>query len=184
MRGFCNYLRRRRYAESLAAERARLDEALTLVTDLGDDRANVEDRQPPEFPGISVDGRRIVNTAIIAYAQQLAVALAPGGVALLAKETTSKRVFDVKYGSREDCVRLMGALREALALVDTDKEDLTGLKERTDALRSAANYRSDADTIPLTDSIGTLPLPASPVSGLETANRAGINVLVDDYWDL
>jgi hypothetical protein len=29
-----------------------------------------------------------------------------------------------------------------------------------------------------------LPVPTSPVSGLETANRAGVNVLVDDYWDV
>jgi HAE1 family hydrophobic/amphiphilic exporter-1 len=59
----------------------------------------------------------------------------------------------------------------------------TGM-ERTDAVRAAASYRSDADTVPLTDSIGTLPVPTAPVSGLETANRAGVNVLVDDYWDL
>ena len=47
-----------------------------------------------------------------------------------------------------------------------------------------AVYRSDADTVPFTDSIGVLPVQATPVSGLETANSAGINVLVDDYWDL
>ena len=38
--------------------------------------------------------------------------------------------------------------------------------------------------MPLTDSIGTLSLPSAPVSGLESINRTGINVLVDDYWDL
>ena len=78
----------------------------------------------------------------------------------------------------------MTLLREALATLKEDQENLSGLKERTDAVRASANYRSDADTVPFTDSIGTLPAPSSPVSGLETANRAGINVLVDDYWDL
>ena len=43
----------------------------TLVTDLSDDRANLEETPPPEFSGISIDGRRVVNTAVIAYAQQL-----------------------------------------------------------------------------------------------------------------
>ena len=28
------------------------------------------------------------------------------------------------------------------------------------------------------------PEMAAPVSGLESINRAGVNVLVDDYWDL
>lgn len=184
MRGFWNYFRRRRLGEEIEAERGRWDNAVMLVTDLSDDRANLEATPPPEFPGISIDGRRVVNTAVIAYAQQLVASLSAGGLAMLAKETTSKRLFDVKYGSREECTRLMNLLRDALATLKDENENLSGLKERTDALRASASYRSDADTVPLTDSIGTLPMPSAPVSGLETANRAGVNVLVDDYWEL
>ena len=184
MRGFWNYFRRRSLAEEIEAERVQWDQAVTLVTDLSDDRTNLEETPPPEFPGISVDGRRVVNTAVIAYAQQLVAALAAGGLAMLAKETTSKRLFDVRYGSPTDCARLMTLLRDVLAMLNDEAENLSGLKERTDAVRAAASYRSDADTVPLTDSIGTLPVPTAPVSGLETANRAGVNVLVDDYWDL
>ena len=44
---------------------------MTLVTDLSDDRTNLEETPPPQFRGISIDGRRVVNTAVIAYAQQL-----------------------------------------------------------------------------------------------------------------
>jgi hypothetical protein len=184
LRGFWNYFRRRKRAEDLGVVRAKWDIAATRVTDLSDDRADLADKQPPPFPGISVDGRRSVNTAVIAFAQQLAANLSGGGMAMLAKETTAKRVFDVHYGSREECARLMGLLREALSLIDTQTEDLRGLKQRTESVRAAAVYRSDADTVPLTDSIGTLPAPTAPVSGLESVNRAGINVLVDDYWEL
>jgi chromosome segregation ATPase len=184
MRGFWNYFRRRRLSEEIEAERAEWDAAVTQVTDLSDDRADVEATAPAEFTGISIDGRRVVNTAVIAYAQQLVASLAQGGLAMLAKETTTKRLYDVRYGGREECARLMTLLRDALASLKDANENLGGLKERTDALRAAASYRSDADTVPLTDSIGTLPVPSAPVSGLETANRAGVNVLVDDYWDL
>jgi hypothetical protein len=184
MRGFWNYFRRRQLAEEIEAERLQWDQAMTLVTDLSDDRTNLEETAPPEFSGISVDGRRVVNTAVIAYAQQLVTALAAGGLAMLAKETTSKRLFDVRYGSPTDCARLMTLLRDGLAMLKDENENLAGLKERTDAVRASASYRSDADTVPLTDSIGTLPVPMAPVSGLETANRAGVNVLVDDYWDV
>ena len=103
---------------------------------------------------------------------------------MLAKETTTKRVYDVRYGSREECAKLMGLLREAAALVEAQSEDLRGLKQATEAVRAAATYRSDADTVPLTDSIGTLPPPVAPVSGLESVNRTGINVLVDDFWEV
>ena len=184
MRGFWNYARRRRLAEEIAAEREQWDLAMTEVTDLSDDRTALEEKTAPPFEGISIDGRRIVNTAVIAYAQQLVVTLSGGGLAVLAKETTTKRVFDMKYGTRDDCSRLMMLLREALAIVKNEKDNLGGLKERTDALRAVAAYRSDADTVPLTDSIGTLPVPVTLVSGLETGNKAGVNVLVDDYWDL
>ena len=184
MRGFWNYFRRRRLAEEIETDRAQWDQAMTLVTDLSDDRADLEATPPTQFGGISIDGRRVVNTAVIAYAQQLVTSLAPGGLAMLAKETTSKRLFDVRYGSPTECARLMTQLRDALAMLKDDNENLSGLKERTDAVRASASYRSDADTVPLTDSIGTLPMPTAPVSGLETANRAGVNVLVDDYWDL
>lgn len=184
MRGFWNYFRRRRLAEEIEIERARWDVAATLVTDLSDDRADAEAAKPPPFAGISIDGRRIVNTAVIAYAQQLVAALSASGIAMLAKETTSKRVYDVRYGGREESARLMGALRDALATLNEADNDLRGLKDRTDAVRANATYRSDADTVPLTDSIGALPGPSAPVSGLETVNRSGVNVLVDDYWDL
>jgi hypothetical protein len=184
MTGFWNYFRRRRLHEEVAVLRDKWDIAATKVTDLSDDRADLEEAAPPEFPGISVDGRRSVNTAVIAFAQQLTANLSDGGVALLAKETTSKRSLDVSYGTREDCTKLMGLLKGAVSIVNAHTDDLAGLKQSTDLLRAAAIYRSDADTVPLPDSIGTLPAPSSPVSGLESVNRVGINVLVDDYWEV
>lgn len=184
LRGFWNYFRRGKLTEEIESVRSQWDEAATRVTDLSDDRADAEEKQPAAFEGISIDGKRIVNTAVIAYAQQLVGFLSAGGLAMLAKEATAKTVFDLRYGSREDCVRLMALLREAVQLVGRDSEDLSGLKGYTDALRARATYRSDADTTPLTDSIGTMSPPESPVSGLESINRSGINVLVDDYWDV
>ncbi|HEY4367376.1 MAG TPA: hypothetical protein VGN07_09115 [Steroidobacteraceae bacterium] len=182
--GFWNYFRRRRLAEEIAGARTEWDRAVTQVTDLSDDRTAIESLQPADFLGISIDGRRIVNTAVIAYAQQLVSLLSKGGLALLAKETTAKRALDVRYGDDSDCTHLMNLLREAFAALEAENEDLGSLKEHTDRLRSNASYHSDADTIPLTDSIGTLPAPVAPVSGLETVNRSGINVLLDDYWEL
>jgi predicted nuclease with TOPRIM domain len=185
LRGFWNYFRRKRLDEEIQTTRANWDVAATRVTDLSDDYAEIEDRQAAPLDDLSTDGKRVVNTAVIAYAQQLVSQLSHGGLALLAKETTSKPVFDMRYGSREDCVRLMSLLRDARNVLQRDNDDLAGLKERTDALRSAAAYRGDSDTIPLTDSIGTLSAPSIPVSGLESVNRAGgINVLVDDYWSV
>jgi predicted nucleic acid-binding Zn-ribbon protein len=182
--GFWNYFRRKRVAEEIQEIRNRWDVAATRVTDLSDDRAGIEEQQPPAFRDLSVDGKRVVNTAVIAYAQQLVSLLSAGGLAMLAKETTARSVFEMRYGTREECVRLMALLREARALTNRESDDLAGLKERIDLLRASAAYSGDEDTIPLTDSIGTLAPPSKPVSGLESINKAGVNVLVDDYWDV
>ena len=184
MRGFWNYSRRRRLTEEMDREREQWDAAVMRVTDLSDDRAEIESQAPPPFEGLSVDGKRAVNAATLAYAQQLTDQLMEGGLALLARETNTKRVYDVRYGSRDECARLMTLLRNHMMALEEDVDDVTALKTRTDALRAQAIYRGDADTVPLTDSIGTLLGPAAPVSGLDTIARAGINVLVDDYWDL
>lgn len=182
--GFWNYFRRRRLVEDIANERTAWERATVRVASVTSERGEVESTAAPEFPGISVDGRRIINTAVIAYAQQLVEALSTNGLAMLAKETTAKRVFDVRYGTAEQCSALMLRVRHAAAEIDSESEDLVGLKQRTEALRATANYRSDADTVPLTDSVGAQKLSPAVVSGLETGNRAGINVLVDDYWNL
>jgi hypothetical protein len=185
LQGFWNYFHRKHLAEEIEDVRTKWDVAATRVTDLSDDKADIEERQPPPLEDLSIDGKRIVNTASIAYAQQLVMQLSSGGLAMLAKETTAKPVYDMRYGTRENCVRLMALLRDAMSVLQRDTEDLAGLKERTDALRSGAAYRSDADTIPLTDSIGTIAAPTTPVSGLESINKTGgIHVLVDDYWNV
>lgn len=184
LRGFWHYFKRRGFAEQLDAARMEWDVAATSVTDAADDRALIESEPAPAFGGISGSGRRTVNTAIIAYAQYLVGQLTEGGLALLAKETTVKRVYDVQYGSREQCLRLMAQVKVVLATLGAEQEDLGELKSRTEALRTTATYRSEADTVPQTDSIGVLPVPSGLVSDLEASSRNGINVLVDDYWDL
>ncbi len=184
LRGFWHYFKRRKLAEEIDAVRMQWDVAATEVTDASDDRAVVESEPVPAFGGISGEGRRTVNIAVIAYAQELVAQLADGGLALLAKETTVKRVYDVQYGPRENCVSLMALVKAALAALATEQEDLKLLKARTDTLRAAVKYRSDADTVPQTDSIGLLPVSAAMVTDLEATGVTGINVLVDDYWDL
>lgn len=184
LRGFWNYFRRRRLLVEIAQERSAWERAATKVGEVVRESTEVENTTPPEFSGISVDGRRIVNTAVIAFAQQLVETLSKNGLAMLAKETTAKQVFDIRYGSAEQCAALMLHVRQMATLIDSENEDLMGLKQRTEELRAKAAYRSDADTVPLTDSLGVQNLSPALVSGLETADRAGINVLVDDYWNV
>lgn len=184
LRGFWNYFRRRKLAADIAPVRAQWDESVTQVVDISDEQAAVEGMPNPEFPGLSLEGKRLVNTATIAYAQQLVNILTTGGLAFLGKEAMLKRVTDVNYGAREDCVRLMVQLKTALTFMAGEEWDVQALKIATDQLRLRAQYRSDGDTVPLTDSLETLPIPTAMSARMESMGRDGVNVLLDDYWDV
>jgi hypothetical protein len=185
MGGFWNYFKRHKLAETMVGQRDKWARAQAEVGTLEESKAEALAAPAPPYPDISVEGRRIVNVATIAFAQYLLARLSRGGLALLARETTLKRVFDVHYGDADDCRRILAAVKDALELIAAERDNLTEIKDRTDRLRSAAAYRSDADTVPMPDSIGTLPSPAAPVTGLDATGRAaGINVLIDDYWDI
>jgi hypothetical protein len=183
LKGFWYYFRRRRLQEEINALKARWEKAATEVTDLKDERATIESTEPPPFAGLSVEGKKLVNTAAIGYARYLLDSLLPNGLALFAKEATVKRLYDVRYGSREACVRLMSQVKTALMVMEGD-DDQAAIKTTIERIRAAAVYRNDVDTVPLADSIGVAALPAQFANDLNSLGRTGINVLIDDYWDV
>jgi hypothetical protein len=80
LHGFWNHFRRRRLRESIEARRFRIDAALTQVTDLGDRQHAIAAEAPPAFEGLSVEGRRAVNLAVIAYAEAMHERRRPRGM--------------------------------------------------------------------------------------------------------
>lgn len=165
--GFWNYIRRRRLQEAVAARRQRIDAAVTQVTDLGDRRHEVESEPPPLFAGMSLEGRRAVNLAVIAHAEALHERLSAAGLADLVRQTTLRRVYESSYGGREDCVALMQRATRALTDLERMQDDLADIKMRADRLRRTATYRGDTDTVPTQES-------------LDSAAR----LLLEEYWDI
>jgi hypothetical protein len=129
------------------------------------------------FAGLSVEGRRVVNIAVIAYAEMLYDRLAAGGLAELSRQSTLKRVFDAHYGTPQECQALMSAAAQATAEVERMGEDLAEIKARADRLRRQATYRNDDETVPAPNSIVT-------AGGQAVGQRAAPNVLLDEYWEL
>ncbi len=170
LRGFWNHFRRRRLREEIDTRRARIDVAQTMLTDLGDRRHDLEASPPPAFDGLSFEGRRSVNIAVIAYAEALFDRLAPGGLADLARQSTLRRVYETSYGGREDCLRIMQQASRAIIDLDRMQDDLADIKARSDRLRRNATYRGAEDVVPTQDSIQP---PA-----------ATANVLLDEYFEI
>jgi chromosome segregation ATPase len=167
LRGFWNHFRRKRLAAEIEARRARIDAAVTQVTDLGDRRHETESEPPPVFAGLSRDGRRSINLALVAYAESLYDRLSSAGLADHARQSTLRRVYDANYGGPEECTTLIQRAGRALSDLDRMQDDLADLKRRSDRLRRSARYRGEDETVPLPDSLDT----------------AGA-VLLDEYWDV
>jgi hypothetical protein len=167
LRGFWNHFRRRSLREAIEARRFRVDAALTQLTDLGDRHHEVDSEPPPLFEGLSVDGRRAVNLAVIGYAEALYERLAASGLAEVVRQSTLRRVYESSYGGRDECLALMQRASRTLTELEHLQDDLAGIKTRADRLRATAAYRMDGDTVPLPET-------------LETA----ASVLLEEYWDV
>jgi hypothetical protein len=176
LRGFWNYFRRRKLAETLEARALRLEAAQTVVTDLSDARHEADSQAPPPFEGLGLEGRRAVNLAVIACAESLCDLLANGGLADLARQTTLRRVYESDYGGREQCLALMEQAARAAADLEKRADDLTDIKARTDRLRRSVVYRDAADAIPTQASVQPADAPARA--------QSTPNVLLEEYFEI
>ncbi|HZF17704.1 MAG TPA: hypothetical protein VE046_17390 [Steroidobacteraceae bacterium] len=183
LRGFWNYFRRRQVAEQVAAQRSRTDLWLREQADFERARDAITGEQAPQFPGLAIDGRRAINLATIAYAQAMCARLGMSGLTLQVKAAVDGRVADADYGTREEIGALMGRITQATAAVARQREWAPEIKVRVDRLRQQAEYRSESDTVPLSETAmiaGALPrMPSQPPT---TAPE--VNVLADDYWEI
>jgi hypothetical protein len=176
LRGFWHYFKRRTLREEIEERSARIDAANAALSELGDRRRGIADEPAPEYAGLSTDGKRAVNLAVIAAAESLFDRYAGGNIAPLARQSALQRVFDTQYGSHEHCQQLIQAASRVLVDIDRMQEDLQDIKIRTDRLRSGAVYRNDADTVPVVECINP-----PPGNGRRPPTA---NVVLEDYWEL
>ncbi len=177
--GFWHYFRRRRALDAIHTRDFRLAAATEQIHKLTAEVDAIQAEPPPLFAGLSVEGRRSVNIAVIAYAEMLYDRLAPGGLAELARQSTLKRVFDAHYGTPQEAQALLQNAARAVAEGDRMGEDLGEIKTRADRLRRQAIYRNDEDSVPVPDSI-----VAAPAGQVAAGRRTAPNVLLDEYWEL
>jgi hypothetical protein len=174
LRGFWNYFRRRKLSEGIEDRTLRIEATGTLLTDLGDRIHAITAEPPPVFEGLSIEGRRAVNLAVIAYAEQLYDRLATDNLSELARQSTLQRVFDAHYGSPAECQALMQRAAQAASEIEGLAEDLADIKARTDRMRRVVSYRNDTETVPLAESL----------SAANAGSTRRPNMLVDEYWDV
>ncbi|HEX3843232.1 MAG TPA: hypothetical protein VHV80_02630, partial [Steroidobacteraceae bacterium] len=113
LRRFWHYFKRRALEPGVSQARAA---AAAAEMALGAARGAVEEveREPlPEFPGVSLDARRAINVAAIAYAEALCLRLTRTRLVMQAREATRHREATDEYGSRAECEALMKQIERA-----------------------------------------------------------------------
>jgi hypothetical protein len=138
----------------------------------------------PEFPGLTVDSRRAINLAALAYAEMLCLRLVKTQLVKLAREATQRREVTDDYGSQSECEALMREIESARGLIQGRGNIAQEITSRTERLKQVARYRGPTDTSPTAESLAfsegdvlsNVPLGA-------TAARMP-NVLAEDTWDL
>jgi hypothetical protein len=181
---FWHYFKRRALDQRIAQGQAA---AAAANLSLADARAVAEaiEKEPlPEFPGLTLETRRAINVAAIAYAEVLCLRLAKTPLVKLAREATSRREATDDYGSREECEALMAEIDRARVLVQGRSNIAQEVKARSERIKQIARYRGPADTSPMSESL------AFSEGDVMESEAAGIvasrmpNVLGEDTWDL
>ncbi|MBC7984192.1 MAG: hypothetical protein H7Y02_10095 [Candidatus Obscuribacterales bacterium] len=184
LKAIWNYFERRALAREIVALRDQWEIAATAITDLSDESIDLAALPVPEFPGLSLEGRRIVNTATIAYAESLVTSLPHRALAPLAKQASGMQVYDAHCGSHEECSRVMAVAKLAIAKLSAPNPSLSVLKEPIERIRGRALYRSTEDTVPIAESIGDVVWESGLPAGTMDRKITKVNVLADDYWSL
>jgi hypothetical protein len=169
---FWHYFRRRALRRDLHAAGIQV---LLGEQSLGEARAarDALAGEQANFTGLSIETRRAINLAAIAYGNLLRERLTRTGLFEATQRASGRREPAAdEYGTRAECERLMGDIQRARLLLEQRGEVLGEVRTSTESLRRQARYRSDADSVPD---------PAS-LAG-ETGSAAAL-VLSEDCWEI
>jgi hypothetical protein len=179
--GFWNLFKRRGIRAEIAARSDERSAVRLRIEELFDRKIRIESEPWPEFPGLSIEGRRAINVAVIAYACLLVDHFSENDLARLAKDAVTRPIQDHKYGSEQDCAYLIKRIEALVQGLQSRAELAVSLRDMSMEIRRAAEYRSREETVPVAGSMDAIGISAN-VSGKKGAVK--LNVLTEEYWDL
>ena len=178
--------RQRKVRAELEVTQSEIASLIEQAEELREAGEKLEGEPLPELEQLSIEGRRFVNTAIIALAQHLVVHFSANKLAETAREAMHRTVGDMRFGDRRECDRMVEHIRSRIADLKEETNLAAIVKSRVETISSSLSYAKDTDTIPTVFSLQQVP----QVTG-EGHNRRrstdvpiDVNVLVDDYWDI
>ena len=177
---FMRSFRGRAVAREVQKISARIDAGQVQEEEMLQDLKSVENMEPPSQRGLDIATKRAINTKILAFAQQLYLQFDDENLLYLAKEATEKGVGTVKYGSKEDCAKILASLerRGCDDHLSTANADI--LKKRLRLISRCAEYRNADDAVPVPASVAKVFAIGSGGEVTET----DVDMLGDNYFGI
>ena len=184
MRGFWNYFKRR----TLMIEVESLEGALqTAHVHTERCRASKVEKQSaacPDFDGLSIEGRRRINLALIAISQELFLHFSAYNVSILAREASVRQIADASYGDITTCRDLNSHIERCIRQLPVGDDLVMKVRLRAKYLEEQASYRRSTDTVPVAGSFADIQLEFDESMTPHSSKSVPINVLVEEYWDI
>jgi hypothetical protein len=184
LRGFWHYFKRRGLLVGIESQEELKRTAANKVEHLSAQVREKKSEARPEFPGLSLGGKRKINLALIAIAQELYLHFSSRKISILAREATVRQVGDVAYGGVEECRELNAQISRCQRTLPAGEKLVSKIRERAVYLESKASYRRESDTVPVAGSFNQIPLEFVNTDRLHAKKSVPINVLADEFWEI
>ena len=184
LRGFWNVFKRRALLADADALEAELQVAQTHTERCKASKAEKLAQKGPEFGGLSIEGRRKINLALIAIAQEMFIHFNQRNISVLTREASVRQVSDVNYGDIETCRDLNIQITSRLRSLPVGDALVGKVRRRVQFLESQASYRMEADTVPVAGSFSDIQLELEDGSVTVGRKSVPVNVLADEYWEI
>lgn len=181
---FWHYFKRRALEQQVQHAGTLVNEADRVLREAREAAEQLENEKLPDFPGLSVESRRAINLAAIAYAEVLCLRLVKTELVSLAREATARRDVTDDYGSRQECETLMAEIARARTMLFARSNIAQEVKVRSERLKQQVRYRNPTDTTPAPDSISFSEGDVMAVQAVGANAKRLPNVLTEDSWDL
>jgi len=183
--GFWNYFSRERVKAKIGPQQAKVDSIRKRLEEIRAKRDEAASEAGLEFQGISVKGRRMINVALIARAQQLYIYFMDNDLASMAHSAQTKLATEAAYGNADTARLISTQIEQRVAGMDHAKmltRDL--LKERVQGLRQVVEYKTEEQSVPDNASVEYITRDARSNTSLTDRAPIPANVLEKDMWSL
>jgi hypothetical protein len=183
-RGLIRRFRRRAARSREASLRGALRAAREQLEMLAQSRKETLARRPPEFQGLSLAGRRRINLAVIALAQELLLHFSADDIAVLAREASARHLTDAAYGTESFCRQFNGVIAARLRSLEAMPDLAARVRRRSRYLRAHAHYRNDQDIVPSAACCSFIPRQLDDEGRPAGSESLAVNVLAEEFWEV